>query len=97
MSREIKLQLTALHPAQLRVIQEGRRFNVVCCGRRWGKTVDSGWSDWDVEVHYHPWTMLQVCSAQEDHADGKRLIRVRYRLRPTPLAQLAAWAARLPR
>ena len=39
MSKEIKLQLTALHPAQLRVIQEAKRFNVVCCGRRWGKTV----------------------------------------------------------
>jgi GT2 family glycosyltransferase len=56
---------------------------------RWGTAVDSGWSDWDVEVHYHPWTMLQVRSAQEDHGGGKRLIRVRYRLRPTPLAQLA--------
>lgn len=28
-----------MHPAQLRVIQERRRFNVVNCGRRWGKTV----------------------------------------------------------
>jgi hypothetical protein len=39
MSKEIKLQLTALHPAQLGVIQQAKRFNVVCCGRRWGKTV----------------------------------------------------------
>ncbi len=36
--KDIKLQLTLLHPSQLRVIQEARRFNVVCCGRRWGKT-----------------------------------------------------------
>jgi hypothetical protein len=39
MSKEIKLQLTALHPAQLEVTQQAKRFNVVCCGRRWGKTV----------------------------------------------------------
>jgi hypothetical protein len=39
MSREIKLQLTALHPVQLQVTQQAKRFNVVCCGRRWGKTV----------------------------------------------------------
>jgi GT2 family glycosyltransferase len=56
---------------------------------RWGTKVDSGWSDWDVEVHYHPWTMLQVTTAQEDHGGGKRLLRVRYRLRPTGLARLA--------
>lgn len=29
----------APHPAQMRLIQESQRFNVVCCGRRWGKTV----------------------------------------------------------
>ena len=39
MSKEIQLALPALHPAQLQVVQEAKRFNVVCCGRRWGKTV----------------------------------------------------------
>lgn len=39
MLKEIKLQLTALHRAQLQVVQQAKRFNVVCCGRRWGKTV----------------------------------------------------------
>src|SRR5215467_136416 len=39
MSKEIKLQLTALHPAQLQVVQEAKRFNTLSCGRRWGKTV----------------------------------------------------------
>src|SRR5438552_215339 len=39
MSKAIELQLPAPHPAQLRVIQQGKRFNVVCCGRRWGKTL----------------------------------------------------------
>src|SRR5262249_45477370 len=57
---------------------------------RWGTTIDSGWSEWDVEVHYHPWTLLQVCTAQEDHGGGKHLIRVRYRLRLTRLSKLVA-------
>jgi hypothetical protein len=55
---------------------------------RWGIAVDSGWSDWDVEIHYHPWTLLQVFTAQEDHGEGKRLIRVRFRVRITTLTKL---------
>jgi hypothetical protein len=39
MPKEIKLELTMLHSAQKQVIQEAKRFNVVCCGRRWGKTM----------------------------------------------------------
>ena len=31
----------------------------------WGKTLDSGWSNWDLEVYCHPWTVVQVCTAQE--------------------------------
>jgi GT2 family glycosyltransferase len=57
---------------------------------RWGTTIDSGWSDWDVEVHGHPWTLLRVHTAEEDHGSGKRLIRVRYGLRLTPFARAAA-------
>ncbi len=34
----VRLALAAPHPAQAKVIQEARRFNTVCCGRRWGKT-----------------------------------------------------------
>jgi glycosyltransferase involved in cell wall biosynthesis len=49
----------------------------------WGKTIDSGWSDWDVEIYCHPWTVVQACTAQEDHGSGKRLIRVRFQLRPS--------------
>lgn len=37
-SREVRVQLPALHPAQQQVLVTARRFNVVCCGRRWGKT-----------------------------------------------------------
>jgi hypothetical protein len=39
MPKEIELQLTLLHQAQRRVIQQAKRFNVVCCARRWGKTM----------------------------------------------------------
>src|SRR5713101_6864649 len=39
MSKIIGLHLPAPHPAQAKIIQESRRFNAVCCGRRWGKTV----------------------------------------------------------
>src|SRR5678815_4645371 len=39
MLNAINLQLTALHPAQLQITERAKRFNVVCCGRRWGKTV----------------------------------------------------------
>jgi len=35
---KIQLHLAKLYPAQLQVEQQARRFNVVCCGRRWGKT-----------------------------------------------------------
>jgi GT2 family glycosyltransferase len=47
----------------------------------WGRTIDSGWGDWDLEIYCHPWTVVQICTAQEDHGGGKHLIRVRYRLR----------------
>jgi GT2 family glycosyltransferase len=55
--------------------------------RGWGKTVDSGWSDWDVEIYCHPWTIVRVSTAQEDHGGGKHLIRVRFRLRPAGVTQ----------
>lgn len=32
------LTLPRPHPAQYRVLMESKRFNVLCCGRRWGKT-----------------------------------------------------------
>jgi GT2 family glycosyltransferase len=55
--------------------------------RGWGKTVDSGWSDWDVEVFCHPWSAVKINTAQEDHGSGKRLLRVRYRLQPIGFTQ----------
>jgi hypothetical protein len=35
----ISLNLPAPHPAQAQLIRQAKRFNVLCCGRRWGKTV----------------------------------------------------------
>lgn len=49
--------------------------------QRWGRTVDSGWNNWDLEVYCHPWTVIQVRTAQEDHGGDRHLIQVRYRLR----------------
>jgi GT2 family glycosyltransferase len=51
--------------------------------RRWANVIDSGWSDWDLEIHSHPWTTVRVRTTQEEHGGGKRLIRVRYLLRPS--------------
>jgi GT2 family glycosyltransferase len=59
----------------------------------WGRSLDSGWSDWDVAIYCHPWTFVEVCTAQEDHADGKRLLRVSYRLQPSGYSRRLAWAA----
>jgi hypothetical protein len=60
---------------------------------RWGRSIDTGWSDWDVEVFCHPWTVVQICTAEEEHGGGRRLVRVRYRLRPSEyLLALAAVA-----
>jgi GT2 family glycosyltransferase len=59
---------------------------------RWGRVVDSGWSDWDLEVYCDRWTILRVCSAQEEHGGGKRLIRVRFRVIAGRYVKLAAAA-----
>lgn len=62
---------------------------------RWGVTLDSGWADWDAEIFGHPWTCVRVTSVQEEHGEGKRLVRLRYRFGPTWLGWivLAALAA----
>lgn len=35
---EIQIKLRKLHPAQRRILEEAKRFNVLKCGRRFGKT-----------------------------------------------------------
>jgi GT2 family glycosyltransferase len=59
---------------------------------RWGKTLDSGWSDWDLEIYCHPWTVVRVCTAEEEHGGHRHLVRVRYRLRPSGHLNLVAAA-----
>jgi O-antigen biosynthesis protein len=56
--------------------------------RGWGKVIDSGWADWDLRIYCHPWTAVEVCTAQEDYGSRKRLICVRYRLRPSGYLRL---------
>jgi hypothetical protein len=53
----------------------------------WGKVLDSGWFDWDIGIYCQVGTILKVSTVQEDHGEGRRLIRVRYRL------SIAAWLA----
>lgn len=36
---DVDIHLPRPHPSQQHVIDEAARFNVLCCGRRWGKTV----------------------------------------------------------
>jgi hypothetical protein len=38
-SKTIEVVLPSLHPAQQQIIDEARRFNVLACGRRFGKTM----------------------------------------------------------
>lgn len=38
MSQTITVTLPKYHPGQKRIAQEAKRFNMVCCGRRFGKT-----------------------------------------------------------
>jgi GT2 family glycosyltransferase len=59
----------------------------------WGKRLDSGWENWDLEVYCHPWTVVRVCTAQESHESDKRQIRVRYGLRPSGYTKGVAVAA----
>jgi GT2 family glycosyltransferase len=61
--------------------------------RRWGKVIDTGWSSWDLRVYCCPWTAVEVCTAQEDHGGGRRLIRVRYHLRAAGHLKALGWAA----
>lgn len=35
----MEIELPSPHPRQIAVIEQAKRFNVLCCGRRWGKTI----------------------------------------------------------
>jgi O-antigen biosynthesis protein len=50
---------------------------------RWGKVLDTGWFEWDIVVYCDSGLILKVVTVQEEHGQGKRLIRVRFQLGPT--------------
>ncbi len=52
--------------------------------------LDSGWSPWDIEVFAHRWTELQLCTVQEDHGSGRRLMRLRYHVQWSKYSILTA-------
>ena len=56
---------------------------------RWGQSIDTGWSDGDLEIFADPWTHIGVRTVQEEHGGGNRLIRVRFDLSPSRFARLA--------
>jgi hypothetical protein len=63
---------------------------------RWGKTIDTGWRNWDLEIYCHPWTVVQVCTVQEEHGGEKRMIQARFRLRTSGYTRLligGAWVS----
>jgi hypothetical protein len=37
-AKEVTITLNEPHPKQEQILSEARRFNVLCCGRRWGKS-----------------------------------------------------------
>lgn len=37
--KQIEIEVPALHPAQQKIVDEAKRFNVLACGRRFGKTL----------------------------------------------------------
>jgi hypothetical protein len=62
---------------------------------RWAHIIDSGWSDRDLEIHCNSWTTLELRTAQEENGGGKRLIRIRYRLRPNGFMKAIGFVAAL--
>jgi hypothetical protein len=55
-----------------------------------GKSIDTGWTDADLEVFHDPWKTVRMCTMQEDHGSGRRLLRIRYQQRFGGLAQAVA-------
>ena len=58
---------------------------------RCGTTVDTGWSDGDLEVFCGPWTSVRIRTAQEEHGFGNCVVRVGYRLHISMLTKAALW------
>ncbi len=72
-------------PERTRLVQ---RLIAYLDAHRCGKTVDTGWSDSDVEVFRDIWTRVSVDTVQEEHGGGKRVVRVRSRLHTSTLTKI---------
>ncbi|MBM3875402.1 MAG: glycosyltransferase [Verrucomicrobia bacterium] len=59
----------------------------------WQNKTDSGWSRFDVEVSGSRWCWLQLTTATELHARGRRLLRCRLRTGWSLLAHVTFWTA----
>lgn len=57
--------------------------------RGWPHRPDIGWSEFDVELYGSRWAQVQLTTASEEHAQGRRLLRCRLRARSTLLARVA--------
>ncbi|MBI3192566.1 MAG: glycosyltransferase [Pedosphaera parvula] len=62
-------------------------------GQGWPNRTDTGWNEFDVEIHGSRWCNLQLVTAAECHADGQQMIRCRLRTTWSLLAKLAFWSA----
>lgn len=51
--------------------------------------VDSGWSDWDLEVYRGLWSRTQIKVCSENHGGNKRVLRVRCAPRMSEFATMA--------
>ena len=57
---------------------------------QWRSRIDPGWDNWDTEVYCGMCSVLRIYTSQEDHGQGRRLIRVKYQLRSSAYARLVA-------
>jgi hypothetical protein len=59
-----------------------------------GQTIDTGWSDYDLEVFWDAWTVVKIRTVQEELGSERRVVRVAYRLRLSKIGKsLAALCA----
>jgi O-antigen biosynthesis protein len=67
-----------------------QRAMAVLDQHRWGRVIDTGWFEWDLAVYCDSGLVLKVVTAQEEHGQGRRLIRVRYQLATTARLRVIA-------
>ena len=58
----------------------------------WPSKVDSGWSEFDVEIFGSRWAHLQLATVTEGHGSNRQLLRCRLRTIWSLLANIAFWS-----